>query len=167
MENYKLRADEVVLYKGKVSLKGKKGSTELILTNINLVLINKYTPLFRKEEVTVLEHPVNTIKMYEGVPQVKTKDTTAEIYLLEKEIEVDFNSRMELHQFTNVVVKLLTGDDAVHRGAKKVKDSIALVDDTLGIDTVQTVGDVLKEGIVGSIAGALGKVGNLFNKNKK
>ncbi|MBQ3494359.1 MAG: hypothetical protein IJA69_02985 [Clostridia bacterium] len=55
MENYNLRTDEVVLYKGNVILKNKKGTTELILTNINLVFINKYKKLFSKEEITVLE----------------------------------------------------------------------------------------------------------------
>ena len=65
MENYNLRADEVVLYKGNVILKSKKGTTELILTNLNIVFINKYKELFSKEEVTVLEYPVGSIKIYE------------------------------------------------------------------------------------------------------
>ena len=37
MENYKLKPEEVVFYKGDVTLKGKKGNTEL-LNAINQVL---------------------------------------------------------------------------------------------------------------------------------
>ena len=50
MENYNLGPNEVVLYKGDVKLKDTSGSTELILTNINLVFINKIKKLFSKEE---------------------------------------------------------------------------------------------------------------------
>lgn len=167
MENYKLKADEVVLYKGDVVLTGKKGNTELIFTNINLVLINKYKKLFSKEEITVLEYPVNEIKIYEGVPQIKTKGSIAEIYLLETEIEIDFDSKMELHKFTNAANKLLTGETNVQKGAKKVKDAIGLVDDTLGINTVEATGNVIKNGLVGSITNSIGKIGSLFNKKKK
>ena len=168
MENYNLRTDEVVLYKGNVILKNKKGTTELILTNINLVFINKYKALFSKEEITVLEFPVHSIKMYEGEPQIKAKGHTVEIYLLESEVEIEFDAKMELHKFINATNKLLTGESSVQKGAKKVKDTIGLVDDTLGINTVQATSNVLKNGIVGNITGAIGKIGkSLFNKNKK
>ncbi len=168
MENYKLRSDEVVLYKGDVILKNKKGTTELILTNINLVFINKHNDLFSKEEVTILEYPVHSIKMYEGIPQIKAKGDIVEIYLLETEIEVEFYSKIELYKFTNATKKLLTGESSAQRGAKKVKDAIGLVDDTLGINTVQTTGNLLKKGIFGNITGAIDKIGkSLFNKNKK
>lgn len=168
MENYKLRADEVVLYKGDVILKNKKGTTELILTNLNIVFINKYKELLSKEEITILEYPVHSIKIYEDVPQIKVNGNTVEIYLLETEIEFKFNSKTELHKFNSVAKKLLTGQTSVERVCKNVKNSIDLIDDTLGINTVQATGDVLKNGIVGNITGAIGKIGkSLFNKNKK
>ena len=165
MENYKLRADEVVLYKGDVALKNKNGTTELILTNINLVFINRYKKLFSKEEIIILEYPVHSIKMYEGEPQIKAKSNIVEIYLLETEIEVEFNSKMELYKFINATNKLLTGKSSVQKGAKKVKDAIDLVDDTLGINTVQATGNVLKNGIAGGITDSIGKIGkSLFGK---
>ena len=52
MEHYDLEEDEVVLYKGKVSLQNQKGITELILTNINFVLITKQKKLFSNPKTT-------------------------------------------------------------------------------------------------------------------
>ena len=49
MEHYDLEENEVVFYKGQVSQRNKKGTTEVVLTNINLVFINKYKKLFSKE----------------------------------------------------------------------------------------------------------------------
>ena len=64
MENYDLEQDEVVLYKGNVSLKKKKGITELVLTNINFVLITKRKRLFTKPQVFVDTYPIEEIKYY-------------------------------------------------------------------------------------------------------
>lgn len=48
------------------------------------------------------------------------------------------------------------------------KTKVGLIDETLGINTVQATGNVLKNGIVGNIAGAFGKIGkSVFSKNKK
>ena len=168
MENYNLKADEVVLYKGSVILNNRKGTTELILTNTNLVFINKYKPLFSKEEVTILEHQIQSIKIYEGVPQIKSTANTVEIQLLEQEIEFEFYSKMELLKFTNATNKLLTGESTIQKGAKKVKDAIGLIDDTLGINTVESTTNVIKNGLIGSVSGVIGKIGkSLFDKNKK
>ena len=166
MENYNLGPNEVVLYKGDVKLKDTSGSTELILTNINLVFINEIKKLFSKEEVFTFEYPIQSIKLYEGVPQIKEKGESVEIYLLETEIEIEFYSKTELHKFTNAAYKLLTGETSAQRGAKKIKDAISLVDDTLGINTVQITGNVLKNGIIGNITGSIGKIGkSVFGKN--
>lgn len=166
MDNYKLKAEEVVFYKGAVTLKGKKGNTELLFTNLNVVFINRYKRLFSKEEITVIEYPTHEIKMYEGVPQIKTKGSSVEIYFKETEVEFEFDSKMELRKFINETNKYLTGESTAQKGAKKVKDAIGLVDDTLGINTVQATGNVVKNGIVGNITGAIGKIGGIFKKKK-
>ncbi len=167
MDNYNLKAEEVVLYKGNGLFKNKKGITELILTNINIVFINKYKKPFSKEEITVYEYSVRSIKIYEGVPQIRTKGNIVEIYLLENEVEFEFYAKTELHKFVNASNKLLTGETSVQKGAKKIKNAIGLVNDTLGINTVEATGNLIKNGIVGNVTGALGKIGSLFNKKKK
>ncbi|MBQ3158302.1 MAG: hypothetical protein IJB98_01265 [Clostridia bacterium] len=162
MDYYKLDSDEVVLYKGRVVLHGKNGTTELVLTNKNLVFVNMHE-FFTKEEVTVLEYPAKSIKVYEGEPQIKTKGKVTEIYLIETELELEFPSKNELHSFSGAVRKLLTGVTVAQKNAQKVKSSIDLVNEALGINTVQVVGDVIKNGVVAPL-GNLGKA--LFNKKK-
>ena len=167
MNNYKLRTDEVVLYKENVNLKNTQGNTTFILTNINLVLINE-TCETTGNEITVLEYPINSIKIYEGKPHIRTKGTNAEIYLLETELEVEFKSKIELYKFTNATNKLLTGESTIRKGAKIIREAINIVDDALGINTVQATGNVIKNGVVGNIAGGVGKIGkSLLTKNKK
>jgi len=166
MDNYKLKPEEVVFYKGDVTLKGKKGNTELLFTNLNVVFINKYKRLFSKEEITVFTYPTNEIKMYEGVPQIKHKGNEVEIYFKDAEVEFEFDSRIQVSKFINETNKFLTGESTVQKGAKKVKDTIGMVDDTLGINTVQATGNVIKNGVVGNITGAIGKIGSLFKKKK-
>ena len=64
MKNYDLEENEVVFYKGQVSQKNKKETTEVVLANINLVFINKYKKLFSKEQITVDTYPINEIKYF-------------------------------------------------------------------------------------------------------
>ena len=167
MEHYKLGADEVVLYKGDVNLVGQKGQTELILTNHNLIFINTVKKMFFKEEISVMNYSVDSIKMYEGIPQIKANKLHVEIYLVETELEIDFLSKAGLCQFIKEAEKLLTGKTSLEKNAQKVKDTIHLVDDTLGINSVQVVGNTLKNGLVGSVTGLIGKVGKGILGNKK
>ena len=168
MEGYKLRADEVELFKGNVLFTGSKATTEFMLTNLNLVFVTKTQKLFKEDEIKVDTYPVEDIKMYQGIPQIKTKGNIVKFYLLETEIEVQFVSRMDIGKFMNEANKLLTGETTAIKRAKKVKDTIELVDDTLGIKTVQVTTNVLKNGIVGSLTGNIGKIGAaLLNKKKK
>ena len=163
MENYKLGAEEVVLYKSDVWLTGEKGVTEMILTNINLIFINK-----KEKEVKVFTYPVTDIKMYEGVPQIRTKGNSAEIYLTDTEVKIEFLAYFEIHKFVGAVKKLLTGETGMQRGAKKVKETIELIDDTFGIDTVETTSNMITNGVSGGLANTLGKFGKaLLNKKKK
>lgn len=175
VENYNLGADEVVLYKGEIKLKSKfdllnNSSTELILTNLNIVFITTSKQLLSKEETNVEVHAIEEIKVYQGQPQIKTKGTEVEIYFLEKEIEFSFSSKGELNKFSSAAMKLITGKSTAERVAEKTKGAIALVDDTLGIDSVHTVGKVAgtamkntKVGtamsIIGGVSGLIGKIG--------
>lgn len=170
MKNYELSADEVVLYKGNTTLKDKKGMTELVLTNLNIVFITTHKKLFSKEDVVVDSYPVNDIKIYKGIPQLVTKGNVVEVYLLSCEKEVCFNSKCELIKFVNAVNDLLTQKTLSERCAEKVKKTIGLVNDTLGIDSVNAVSNIVKDGFVGTTASLLNKgissVSKIFKKKK-
>ena len=165
MKNYQLSEDEVVLFKGFGALKDKRGVTEIILTNHNIVFVTRYKKFLSEEEVNIETYPLEDIKMYQGVPQVKTKGAITEIYLRTTEKEYQFDSRLDIHKFMSALMKLFTGKTAVERGAEKVKSSIKLVDDTLGIDSVHMVGDAVKDGVAGKVSKGFNKViGKMFKK---
>ena len=168
MENYNLREDEVVLYKSDINLLDKKGKTTLlILTNINIVFITKTKKLLEEEIVNTEIFPVGDIKIYEGIPQVKSNANKVELYFKTTEKEFAFNSKSEVHKFQNTIIKLLTGKTTAERNAEKVKNAIGLVNDTLGVDIVKCTGEVAKNGIVGSITNSIDKFGKVLFKKKK
>lgn len=159
MEHYALGTDEVVLYKNNVrhANDGNK-SCELILTNINLVLIKKEKIRFGKSQFNVYGFPMSDIKIYEDMPQIKHHKDSVELYFVNSEQTIIFDSSIEASKFTNAAYKLITGKSMSGRGAEKVKNAIHLVDDTLGINTVGTVKNVLENGVVGSAIGGIGKL---------
>lgn len=161
MEYYSLKEDEVVLYKGDVYLKGKSKSTQLVLTNLNLVFITKNSPFLSDERIERQIYPVSDVKIYEGVPQVKVESTDVVVYLKTTEVEFEFQSKSELIKFRSAIVKLLTGKTGFERGADNVKNKIVVVNDTFGVDVVKTTQDAVKSGILESIGGVFGKMGKI------
>ena len=172
MENYDLEQDEVVLYKGNVSLKKKKGITELILTNINFVLITKKKRLFAKEQVSVDTYPIDEIKYYKGNPQVIKKGHLIELYFLNDETEFTFESRNEARKFVSAALNLLTNkttfERTLEKGIDKVKGTISLVDDKLGVDSVGITKGAIKNGLIGKTTNVIGNgikaIGHLKKK---
>ena len=152
MDNYILQGNEVLLYEEDIC-----NGVKVLLTNINLVLIKKTKKMFAKEQVETIIYPKEEIKIYNEVPQVKQKDSKVDIFLTSSEITLNFYSKNEAHRFVNTAFKLLTGKSSAARGAEKVKSALNIVDDTLGIDTLETVKNVMENGLTGSIIGGIGK----------
>lgn len=162
MDNYELKENEVVLYKGEITLLDSDEITQLVLTNINIVFITKYKNSV-EGEINVETYPVDKIKMYQGVPQIKTKADVVEIYFTSTEKEFTFVSKTELHKFMSSAIKLITGKTKVERGAEKLKHAIEVIDDTLGVDIVGATGKVIKSGKTGLVTEVIG----VFKKIKK
>jgi len=163
MEKYKLKEDEVVLFKGDVVFANREDKTKLMLTNYNIVFtsINKVDD----EESFINDvFAVDSVKMYEGKPQIKTKGKNVEIYLKETELEFAFVSQIDESKFVEASTKLLTGKTKLERGAEKIKEVIALTDKTFGIDSVHEVGEMVKSG---GIAKLTKGIGNVVKKIKK
>lgn len=166
MTIYTLQPNESVLYQGNVSLEKRNGSAELILTNLNLVFVITTKKLLAKSQIEVETHPVEEIKFYNNIPQIKQKNTRVEIFLICDEIIVSFESMFEAGKFVNTALRLLTGKTMAERGADKVKGAVGLVDDTLGINTIGTVKNILENGIAGTLLGGLGRKANPTTKGK-
>jgi len=157
MENYDLAQDEVVLYKGNVSLPKQKGITQLILTNINFVLITIKKKLCSKPQVNVDIYSVNEIKYYNDTPQVIKKGNLIELYFLTDEVEFTFASGNEARKFVNATLTLLTNKSSFVRRAEKVKNTISMIDNSLGIDSVGLAKNIIKNGTVVKTASTIGK----------
>lgn len=168
MENYDLQEDEVVLYKGKVLLKNSKGSSELILTNYNFVIIAKIKKLFSSEQVMVEVYPVSEVKYYQDIPQVLKKGNLVELYLLHDETEFSFESGKEAHKFINAALKLLTNKTAFERGVEKTKKAISIVDTSLGVDSIgvakNVAGYAFKNNVAGKVGTGIKAIGHFMKK---
>lgn len=158
MENYILQENEVVLFKSESvnSTAVPKGSAQLILTNLYLVYIFKIKLGFRKYETNVEKIQMDTIKIYNDKPQVKQHSNVVELYFSDSEHRITFDSFFTAKKFVKQINELASGKSVVRRGADKVKSGIGLVDETLGMDTVDTVKGVLQNGVVGTVLGGIG-----------
>ena len=157
MTNYTLQSNETILYQGNVSLEKRNGTVEMILTNLNLVFIITVKKFLAKAQVDVETYSVQDIKIYNNAPQIKQKNSRVEIFLTCGEIVANFDSMFEAGKFVNSALRLLTGKTMAERSADKFKGAVGLVDDTLGINTVGTVKNVLENGIAGTLLGGFGK----------
>ena len=163
MKDYKLKEDEVVLYKGNVEIVDE-GAAQLLLTNINVVFIKKNQNQENSEIVDVETFSVKDIKIYKEKPQVIAKGKNVEIYFLTDEKEIVFTAKGELTKFVNETINLLTDKTTVERNAEKVKNAIKIVDDTLGIDSVSVAGNAIKDGVSGAIGKGLKQLGKFLKK---
>lgn len=156
--DYSLQPDETILYERDVTIQGQEKTSRLMLTNLNIVMTEDVnSSLFAKTEETHTVYSVQDIKIYEDLPQVLQKGKHLRILFLFQELNLEFDSFIEANKFRLALFKLVTGKTAPARSAKKVKNAIEIIDDTLGIDTVGTTKAVLETGVVGTLVGGTGK----------
>lgn len=146
MEHYTLQADEVVLYQSTCN-----NTSEIILTNLNLILITKTKQLFASEKIETQSAPISTIKIYNNLPHIKQLGETVEIYFVDGETKLVLPSKSAAKKLTTAILDLVTGTTAAVRNAEKVKSAIGLADDTLGISTVDTAINAVERGLGGAI----------------
>lgn len=162
MLDYKLREDEVVLYKGFVTLTDTGETKQLLLTNLNLVFISKYKKLNADTEVFVDTMPVGEIKIYQEEPQIKVKGTSVEIYFLTKEIEFDFTTKSDLHKFMHEIKDLLSGKTKQEIKAEKKERTQEIVNTSVKVAGV--VSSFLPSNF---IPNSLSGIAKAFKKKKK
>ena len=150
MENYKLAADETILYKGMVTdcIDGNYADpdaqmiAELVLTNENIVLIKKVKKLLRTKTVTEV-YSIKDIKVYEETIQILRKEDRVNIFITNTEKFLVFENEKEAKAFTDKALKLISGDSKIIRGFKKAKKA---VEDAVGEEVVE----VAKEIVIGA-----------------
>ena len=73
-------------------------------------------------------------------------------------------AKLAAQKFTNKAVELVSGQSLTSRGSDKVKNMIGLVDQTFGINTVETIASVMENGVVKSVFGGTHKHGGGVEK---
>ena len=164
MEKYQLQQDEVVIYEGDVSIPDSKGTNRVILTNYNMVIETTIRKLFKKPEIVVETYPVASIKTYNNSPQIKHKGPNVKVFFTNADVDLNFQSKLAAQKFTNKAVELVSGQSLTSRGSDKVKNMIGLVDQTFGINTVETIASVMENGVVKSVFGGTHKHGGGVEK---
>ena len=153
MKNYKLQPTEVVLYEMEnVTLKDEKGTTDLTLTNYNIIFETTSKKRLCKNYTSTECFAIETVKVYKDAPQVKQKDCEVQVYFTDAIRHIIFATKKEAHKFTAKALELLTGKSAFVRGVEKAKEKIAEIDETLGIDTVGIASNVAKTAIQSAVS---------------
>lgn len=156
MTNFDLLPDEVVLYEGTVTTNRHKGSILVTLTSQKLAL-EREKGLFKKEKELVDIITLNTVKIHNGVAQIRQKGSSVEIQTVEINIELIFTGMLEARKFAGKMVDAVTGTTLAQRNSEKIKGAIDIVDDTLGLDTRGTIKGILENGIKGTLLNGIGK----------
>ena len=158
MEHYTLQEDEVVICKAIGQTKEKRPTpVELLLTNFFFVFITKSKKLLGKEKIQVETFPVEDLKSYKNVYQIKQNDADVDMYFKNTEKSIQLESKKKAHQFVSKAIDFLTGKNAFFRGIDKTKKVIEDIDESLGIDSVGIANTVLVKGVGGMLITKLGK----------
>lgn len=161
MANYELSADEVILYEGDSSITtidGNKNShtLQITLTSQKLIL-EREKGVFKKEHELIDIIQLDNVKIYNDMAQVKQKSNTVEIQA-DKNIKLTFNGMIEARKFTGKIIDAVTGTTLAKRSSEKIKSAFNMVDDTLGLDTRETVKGVIENGVTGTLIHGIGHI---------
>ena len=156
MGNYTLQAEEVILFEGGVTSKEYKGNLLLTLTSYKFVL-EKEKGIFKKERELIDTVPLENIKFYNEVAQVKQKGYSVEIQTMSENITLIFSGMLEARKFTGKIVNAVTGTTLAKRVSDKTKGAFEMVDETLGVDTRGAIKGILENGVKGTLLNGIGK----------
>lgn len=165
MNNFPLDLDEVVLFKEVGAVKRGETPVDVLLTNKRFVLMYKVKRFFIKEETQSDTYSIAAIKIYQGTPQIKVKDDTAEIYLTSQVLNMQFASKGVLKRFVTELNQVITGKTDLERGAESVYETVAKVDRALGFNALETIRAVAEKGVLGSVLDGVSAVSNPATSN--
>ena len=96
-------------------------------------LIFNYKILFGEDKSDVFVFALDQIKLFNGIPYIKTNDKIAQVFLKNNEFSCQFSNKSKLNEFVDKVNKLITGSTRFERGWKKTKD---VIENTIGTETI-------------------------------
>lgn len=158
MNNYEIDNDEVILYEGKVGYNKNSIDVEFKLTTKKMIF-EKQKGLIKKTKELIDIIPLDKIKIYNDSVQIKQKINELQVQTLDKNFSIYANGILEAKKIITKIIDTITGTTISERGSKKISGAIDLVDETLGLNTRDTVKAVLENGIKGTLINGI--------KNKK
>ena len=177
MKSYVLSEEEVFLFKGMVAQfydwkeesSANTYSTELLLTNLNIVLSTD-------DSTAPQIYPAEQIKIYDEKFQIIRKKATVEIYLKSGELYLKFEQEKDARAFCDKSLRLRSGNSKFVRSVKKAQKAIKETNEALDIDIgkiVKTTASVACE-IAATYSGNIesgkklaGKVAGVIQKHAK
>lgn len=148
MGNYKLESNEVVLYEDVVAYSEVKGELKLILTS-QKIIFEKEKGLISKGFCDIIN--LEDIKIYNEKAQVHKKGSEVSVQTINKNIKISFDGMFKANKFVTKLVDAITGTTITERGTNKIKAAINTVDDILGIDTRNTLKEVVENGVASTL----------------
>ena len=158
MNNYEINNDEVILYEGKVGYNKNYIDIDFKLTSKKMIF-EKQKGLIKKTKELIDIIPLDKIKIYNDSVQVKQKINELQVQTLDKNFYIYANGILEAKKILTKIIDTITGTTISKRGSQKINETIDLVDETLGLNTRDTVKGVLENGIKGVLLNGI--------KNKK
>ena len=143
MENYILRSDETILFRGSAVWmpEGKRDAKtdircDVMLTNYSIVL-TVHIKKFFKTSVEVYVYKTADVKIYDETIQVKRNKAVVDVYLQKKELFLDFEKEKPAKEFCDNALRLISGNSKLVRSVKKTQKAIKETNEALDIDVVK------------------------------
>lgn len=150
MENYTLEQNEVILFEDIVTSNTYKGTLNITLTSQKIIL-EKEKGVIKKVKELVDIIPLADIKIHQDKVQVQQKGVEVSIQTVKENIKITFYSILKANKFVTKIVDTVTGTTVTERGTDKIKGAFNTVDDVLGIDTRNTIKEVVENGVAGTL----------------
>lgn len=152
MENYTLKENETVLYRGEAIVLPDGKSTgrnakpyDVWLTNLNIVIFVPEKKMFK----TLIEpeiYSIEDVKVYDESIQIIRRKSVVDVYLKNGEIFLDFKKEKEAKSFCDKALKLASGESKFVRAVKRGRKEIKETNEALDVDMVDLTAKSVKFG---------------------
>ena len=150
MENYTLKENETVLYRGTAIIMpdGKNNGKDtrkcdLWLTNLSIVIFTQKRKLM-KTVTEVESYDVADVKIYNDSVQVIRRKSAVDVYLRTGELFIDFEKEKEAKSFCDKALRLISGESKFVRAVKKGRKEINETNEALDIDVASVAAKGVK-----------------------
>ena len=111
------------------------------------MIFEKQKGLIKKTLELIDVVPLNKIKVYNNSVQIKQKKNELQVQTGDKNFSIYAGGMLEAKKIITHIIDTITGTTVSQRSSQKINEAIDLVDETLGLNTRDTVKGVLENGL--------------------